>query len=315
MSNGRKLREALKSKPYLLTPGITTALHARIVEKAGFDFVYVGGYDVSLTLLGLPDLGFITETEMLDNARHIARAVKLPVVADVDTGYGNAINVIRTVQDFEAAGAAAIHIEDQESPKRCGHVAGKVVIPVEEAVGKLRAALDARRDPDFMIIARTDAVAAAGGGLDEAIRRGKAYAKAGCDVIWAEFPTADLELPRRFAQEVLREFPSVPLYLNYSANLKWSESNARFEDFAAMGYRIMHVSLAGMRTTMQAMWDYAQDLKARGAQAEIDFQKRLAQHPMGAFHQFAGFPEMKALEEKFLPADAVKKKYDGAVGL
>ena len=315
MSKGRKLREALEKKPYLLTPGITTALHAKIVEQAGFDYVYVGGYDVSLTLLGLPDLGFITGTEMLENSRHIARAVGLPVVADVDTGYGNAINVIRTVRDFEAAGLAAIHIEDQETPKRCGHVAGKVIVPIEEAVGKLQAALDARSDKDFLIIARTDAVSAAGGGLNEAIRRGKAYARIGCDVIWAEFPTADLELPRKFAQEMRRDFPRVPLYLNYSANLKWSESKARFEDFAAMGYRMMHVSLAGMRTTMQAMWDYAQDLKARGAQAEIDFQKRLVAHPMGAFHQFAGFPEMKALEEKFLPAGEVKKKYDGAVGL
>ena len=315
MGKGRKLREALAKKPYLVTPGITTALHAKIVEGTGFDYVYVGGYDVSLTLLGLPDLGFITATEMLENARHIARAVSLPVVADVDTGYGNAINVIRTVQDFEAAGIAAIHIEDQVAPKRCGHVAGKVVVPVEEATGKLKAALDARRDKDFMIIARTDAVSAAGGGIDEAIRRGKAYARVGADVVWAEFPTADLELPKKFAQEMRRDFPDVPLYLNYSSNLKWSESKARFEDFAAMGYRMMHVSLAGMRTTMQAMWDYAQDLKARGAQAEIDFQKRLAGHPMGAFHQFAGFPQMKALEEKFLPADEVKKKYDGALGL
>ena len=315
MSKGRLLREALTKKPYLLTPGITTPLHAMIVEKIGFDFVYVGGYDVSLTLLGVPDVGLITETEMLGNARNIARAVALPVIADVDTGYGNAINVIRTVQDFEAAGVAAIHIEDQMSPKRCGHVAGKVVVPVEEAVGKLQAALDARRDKDFMIIARTDAVSAAGGGLDEAIRRGKAFAHIGCDVVWAEFPTADLELPRKFAQEMRREYPKIPLYLNYSANLKWGESKARFEDFAEMGYRIMHVSLAGMRTAMQGMWDYATDLKARGAQAEIDFQKRLATHPMGAFHQFAGFPEMKALEEKFLPTDEVKKKYDGSVGL
>jgi len=315
MSKGRRLREALERKPYLLTPGITTALHAKIVEKAGFDYVYVGGYDVSLTLLGLPDLGFITGTEMLENARHIARSVGLPVVADVDTGYGNAINVIRTVQDFEAAGVAAIHIEDQETPKRCGHVAGKVLVPLEEAVGKLQAALDARSDKDFMIIARTDAVSAAGGGLEEAIRRGKAFARIGCDVIWAEFPTADLEYPRKFAQEIHREFPRVPLYLNYSANLKWGDSGATFEDFAAMGYRLMHVSLAGMRTTMQAMWDYAADLKARGAQAEIDFQKRLAAHPMGAFHELAGFPEMKALEEKFLPPEEVKKKYDGAVGL
>ena len=315
MSMGRKLRELLKQKKFLTSPGITTPLHAMIVEKAGFDVVYVGGYDVSLTLLGLPDVGFITETEMLNNARHIARAVNLPVIADVDTGYGNALNVIRTVQDFEAAGLAAIHIEDQVAPKRCGHVAGKVVIPLDEAVGKIRAALDARKDKDFMIIARTDAIAAAGGGLDEAIRRGRAYARAGADMIWAEFPTADIEQPQRFAREVLAEFPNVPLYLNYSANLKWHESKVTFEDFAAMGYKIMHVSLTGMRSTMMGMWDYAVDLKARGAQAEIDFQNRLKVHPMGAFHEMAGFSKWKALEEKYLPADEVKKKYDGAVGL
>jgi 2-methylisocitrate lyase-like PEP mutase family enzyme len=286
-----------------------------IVEKAGFDFVYVGGYDVSLTLLGMPDVGFITETEMLNNARHIARSVTLPVIADVDTGYGNALNVIRTVQDFEAAGLAAIHIEDQVAPKRCGHVAGKVVVPLQEAVGKIRAALDARKDKDFVIIARTDAIAAAGGGLDEAIRRGKAFAQVGADMIWAEFPTADIAQPQRFACEVLAAFPHVPLYLNYSANLKWHESKVTFEDFAAMGYKIMHVSLTGMRSTMMGMWDYAVDLKARGAQAEIDFQHRLNAHPMGAFHEFAGFAKFKALEEKYLPADEVQKKYDGAVGL
>lgn len=315
MSAGRKLRDAMASKKYIFTPGITTPLHAMIVEKVGFDFVYVGGYDVSLTLLGWPDLGFITETEMLNNARHIARAVKLPVMVDADTGYGNALNVVRTVQDFEAAGVAAIHIEDQVSPKRCGHVAGKEIISLEEACGKLRAALDARQDKDFVIMARTDAVAAAGGGLDEAIRRGKAYAKIGCDMVWAEFPTADLEQPRIFAQEIHREYPDVPLYLNYSANLKWDDPKATFEYFADIGYKAMHVSLAGMRTTMQGMWDYAVDFKQRGAQAEIDFQKRLAQHPMGKYHEMAGFPQMKALEAEYLPAENIKKKYDGTTGL
>ncbi|MEI8034722.1 MAG: isocitrate lyase/PEP mutase family protein [Betaproteobacteria bacterium] len=315
MSQGRALREALKRKPFLTSPGITTPLHAMIVEKAGFDFVYVGGYDVSLTLLGLPDVGFITETEMLNNARHIASSVKLPVIVDVDTGYGNALNVIRTVKDFEAAGVACIHIEDQVAPKRCGHVAGKMVIPLEEAAGKIRAATDARRDKDFMIMARTDAIAAAGGGLEEAIRRAKAYAKAGADMIWAEFPTAEPAQPQRFAQAVLSEYPTMPLYLNYSANLKWHESKVSFEDFAAMGYRIMHVSLTGLRSTMMGMWDYAVDLKARGAQAEIEFQQRLKSHPMGAFHEFAGFNEFKALEEKYLPAEQVKQKYEGGQGL
>jgi isocitrate lyase len=315
MSAARTLRALLREKPYIVTPGITTPLHAMIVEKAGFDFIYVGGYDVSLTLLGLPDVGLITETEMLSNARNIARSVKLPVIADVDTGYGNAINVIRTVQDFESAGVAAIHIEDQVSPKRCGHVAGKTVVSLEEAAGKLKAALQARRDPNFMIIARTDAVAAAGGGMEEALRRGKEFARIGCDVVWAEFPTADADLPRHFAQEMHKTYPELPLYFNYSSNLKWYQSGLSFDDVAALGYKAMHVSLAGMRTTMHAMWDYAADMKARGAAAEIDFQQKSLGHPMGAFHEFAGFDKMKALEARYLPPEEIKKKYDGGTGL
>lgn len=315
MSMGRKLRDLMRQKKFLVTPGITTPLHAMIVEKAGFDFVYTGGYDVSLTLLGLPDVGLITETEIVANARNIAKSVGVPVISDADTGYGNAINVIRTVENFEAAGVAAIHIEDQVSPKRCGHVSGKLIIPIEEAVGKLKAALDARRDKDFVIIARTDAIAAMGGGLDEAVRRGKEFARIGCDMVWAEFPSADIDYPRRFAAEIHREFPGLPLYFNYSANLRWNQSRLTFDDIAELGYRVMHTSLAGLRTTMQSMWDYAADLKARGAQAEIDFEERLAGHPMGAFHDFAGFPKVKELEAKYLPAEEVEKKYAGSLGL
>jgi 2-methylisocitrate lyase-like PEP mutase family enzyme len=314
-SKGRRLRELLEAKPYLITPGITTALHAMVVEKVGFDYVYAGGYDASLTLLGLPDVGLMTATEMLANLRHVARATSLPVVADADTGYGNAVNVMRTVENYEAAGLAALHIEDQVSPKRCGHVSGKTLVSLEEAAGKIRAALDARRDPDFVVIARTDAIAAAGGGLEEAVRRGKAYAEAGADMVWAEFPSADPELPAQFAREMHRAYPALPLYFNYSSNLKWYESGVKFDDVAAMGYRMMHVSLVAMRVMLVALWDYAADMKHRGAEAEIDFEKRCAAHPMGAFHELAGFARIKALEEKYLPAEEVQKKYDGALGL
>jgi len=315
MSMGRKLRNLMHDHKFLYTPGITTPLHAMIVEKAGFEFAYMGGYDVSLTLLGLPDVGLITETEMVANAGNIARSVNIPLIADADTGYGNAINVIRTVRNFEAAGLAAIHIEDQVSPKRCGHVAGKAIISLEEAAGKIKAALDARKDQDFVIIARTDAIAATGGGLDEAVRRGKEFARIGCDMVWAEFPTADIEYPKRFAAEIHKDYPGLPLYFNYSSNLKWHESRLTFDDIAALGYKLMHVSLAGMRATMVAVWDYAADLKARGAQAEIDFEERLIGHPMGAFHEFAGFPKIKELEAKYLPAEEVKKKYEQSTGL
>ena len=316
MSMARQFRTLLKEKKFILSMGIDTPVHARIVEKAGFDFAYVGGYDVSLALLGLPDVGLITETEMVTNARNIARSVNIPVVCDADTGYGNAINVIRTVQNFEAAGVAAIHIEDQVSPKRCGHVAGKMIVPLDEAVGKLRAALEARKDQDFVIIARTDAVAATGGGLDEAVRRGKEFARIGCDMVFCEFPSADVEYPRRFAQEMHKAYPGFPLYFNYSSNLKWHEFPlATFEALADMGYKAMHVSQACLRPSMQAVWDFAVDLKARGAQAEIDLEKRLLGHPMGAHHEFAGIPRIKELEARYLPAEEVRRKYEGATGL
>ena len=315
MSPGRRLRDLIEQRKYLVTPGLTTPLHAMIVERAGYDIIYTGGYDVSLTLFGLPDVGIITATEMAANVRNIARSVSLPVIADIDTGYGNALNVIRTVQDYELAGVAAVHIEDQIYPKKCGHVAGKQLVSRDEAVGKLKAAIDAKRDKDFVIMGRTDAIAAVGGGLDEAIARGKAYAEAGCDLIWAEFPSASMEQPKLFSEAMRKSFPNLPLYFNYSANLDWAKHPASFDELAALGYRLIHVSLCGMRTTMQSMWDYAVNLKEHGAQAEIDFQKQLSKHPMGKFHELARFPEFKALEEKYLPNDEFQAKYDGALGL
>ena len=167
-----RLRELLRSTP-LIVPGCYDALSARVLERAGFPAVYMTGYGTSLALLGLPDAGLATMSEMHLNARYIANAVGVPVIADADNGYGNAINVMRTVREYIQTGVAGIHVEDQAIPKRCGHVAGRRVIPLEEAVGKVRAAAAVRRDldPDFVLIARTDARGAHGGSLDEAIRR------------------------------------------------------------------------------------------------------------------------------------------------
>jgi len=315
MGMPKKMRTLLAEKKYLITPGMTTPLQALIVEKVGFDFVYMGGYDTSLTLLGLPDVGFITETEMVANARNIAKAVNIPVIADADTGYGNAINVIRTVEDFEAAGVAGIHIEDQVNPKRCGHMAGKMIIPFEEAVGKIKAALEARKDKDFIIIARTDAIAAVGGGFNEALKRGKEFARIGVDMIFCEFPFPEIEYPKRFAEEIHKEFPSLPLFFNYSSNFKWCDSPLKFEAIAEMGYKVISVSLAGLRVTMQAVWDYAIDLMRRGEEAEIDFEKRLVGHPMEDFNKFAGFPKVRELESKYLPTEELRKKYEESLGL
>ncbi|HEY4370894.1 MAG TPA: isocitrate lyase/PEP mutase family protein [Burkholderiales bacterium] len=313
-SKGRMLRERLAQKKFLFTPGLSTPLQAMIIEKAGYDYAYMGGYDTSLTLLGMPDIGLITATEMIASARSIAGSVNIPVLADADTGYGNAINVQRTVREFEAAGVAGINIEDQVNPKRCGHVAGKQIIAFDEAVGKIRAAVEAKNDPDFIIIARTDAVAATGGGLDEAIRRGLAFARAGADMLWCEFPSTDLAGPARFATAIHAEFPGLPLYFNYSSNLKWHESPVSFDALADLGFRLITVSLAGMRVAMQAVWDYAVDLRQRGAAAEIDLEKKSLTHALGDHHAFAGFARMRELESRYLPEEDLKK-YEGAQGL
>src|SRR5712671_6537603 len=166
-----RLRELLDSGQTIVAPGAFDPLSARLVEEAGFPAVYMTGFGTSAALLGRPDVGLLTMTEMAGNAGRIAACVDIPVIADADTGYGNPLNVMRTVALYEAAGVAGIHIEDQVAPKKCGHMEGKQVIPAEEMAQKLRAAVRARRDPDFVLIARTDARAVLG--LEEALRRGR----------------------------------------------------------------------------------------------------------------------------------------------
>jgi isocitrate lyase len=309
-----KMRRLMKEKQYLVTPGLANPMHAMIVERVGFDFVYMTGYGTSLTLLGFPDVGLLTETEMVTNARNIAKAVNIPVIADADTGFGNAINMIRTVEDYEAAGVAGIHIEDQLAPKRCGHLAGKNIIPIEEAVGKVKAAVDAKKDKDFIIIARTDAVAAVGGGFEEALTRGKEFARAGADMVFCEFPSPDVEQPKKFAEEMHKEFPNLPLFFNYSSSFQWYDSPLKFSDIAEMGYKVIIVSLGCLRVSMQAVWDYAADLMNRKEQAEKDFERKLKGHPTEDFNKFAGFPQVKQLEAKYLPGEEVRKKYEESIG-
>jgi len=194
----RRLRARLKSGPLIVAPGVYDAYGARLVEQAGFEALYLTGNGVSASLLGRPDVGLIDLTLIAGHAHRIAACVDIPLICDADTGYGNAVNVRRTVEEFEAAGVAAIHIEDQISPKRCGLLPGaRPVIALGEALGKIEAALAARRDPDFIIIARTDS--ADGHGLDEAIRRARAFVTAGADVVFVELksgPTVIDDLKR-----------------------------------------------------------------------------------------------------------------------
>jgi len=185
MTATRQLRRLLASDDMLVAPGAYDGLTAKLIQQAGFSAVYMTGAGTAAAL-GYPDFGLVTMTEMVENAGRIARAVSLPVIADADTGYGNELNVVRTVREHERAGTAGIHIEDQVSPKKCGHLDGKEVLPLEEYLAKIRAAVEARVDPDFLIIARTDSRAVLG--FDEAIRRANAALAAGADMAFVEAP-------------------------------------------------------------------------------------------------------------------------------
>ena len=218
-----RLRQLLAADGLIVAPFIMNALHARIAESVGFDAVYMTGAGTSAEK-GFPDVGLLTMTEMTANARYIANAVDIPVICDADTGYGNALNVQRTVREYEAAGVAAIHIEDQVFPKKCGFFEGKQVVPMEEHIQKIRAALDARTDPDFVIIARCDAYAVTG--WADTVRRCRAYRDAGADLVFVDGIKSpeDLEL-------YARDLPELPRM--YNGDL------ANTREVAAMGYKLM----------------------------------------------------------------------------
>ena len=302
---GTRLRAMMASRRPLVLPGCYNALTARILEHAGHEALYMTGYGTSLSLLGLPDAGLITLTEMALNAKLIAAAVRAPVIADADTGFGNAINVIRTVREYIGAGVAGIHLEDQVMPKRCGHVAGRLVIPLEEAVGKIRAAADARdgADPDFVLVARTDARGASGGSLGEAIRRANAFVAAGADLAFIEGPTSADEV-RRICREV-----QGPVFYNMTG------VSPRFtlDELRALGIAVCISPNAMLRSALAAMHDLAAEMKAEGPVAETRFMESFRKHPLGDLHTFAGFDQVRAWEKEYLGEEAMKK-YAGSIG-
>jgi len=300
-----RLRQLLSSGKPLFVPGCYDALSARILETVGFPLLYMTGYGTSLALLGLPDAGLATMTEMHLNARYIAGAVRAPVIADADNGYGNAINVIRTVREYIGTGVAGIHIEDQAIPKRCGHVAGRRVIPLEEAVGKYRAADAVRRelDPDFVLIARTDARGAHGGSLDEAIRRANAYLAAGADLAFVEGPTSVDEV-RRICREV-----KGPIFYNQTG-VSPRFSLAQMQE---LGIAVTILPGATFRATIEAVYDLAVALRDEGPLAEERFAERFKGHPLGDLHTFAGFDRIREWEAQYLPPEELDK-YADSVG-
>ena len=300
-----RLRALLARGPALYAPGCYNAVSARVLEAAGFEAIYMTGYGTSLSLTGLPDVGLTTMTEMVANARYIAAAVKVPLLADADTGFGNAINVIRTINEYIGAGIAGLHMEDQVSPKRCGHVAGRQVVPLEEALGKLRAAVDTRNalDPDFVLVARTDARGAAGGSLDEAIRRANAFLSVGADLAFIEGPTSREEVER-----ICREVKGPVFY-----NMTGVSPRFTMDELRALGIAMCISPNAMLRSALAAMHDLALQMKAEGPVAETRFMEAFKQHPLGDLHTFAGFDQVRAWEREYLGEEAMKK-YAGSVG-
>lgn len=256
MNEKRKaFRKRIEEKQIIIAPGIYDAFTAKLAEHVGFEALYITGAGIAAGLLGVPDIGLVTMTEQLEQARRIVGATDLPVICDADTGYGNPLNVLRTVKEFEKAGICAIHLEDQVMPKKCGHLDGKKVIPTEEMVNKLKAALDARVDSNFLIIARTDARAIYG--IQDAIERGQRFAEIGVDMIFIEAPESVNELIT-----IGKSLTLVPLLVNRGGGGKTPGLSA--EELGALGFRIVIFPGDAQKAAGKAVLKVLGALKERG---------------------------------------------------
>jgi carboxyvinyl-carboxyphosphonate phosphorylmutase len=270
------LRDQLENRNKIIVlPGVFDALSAKIAEHVGFEAMFQTGYGSSAALLGMPDFGLLNSGETVDNAMRIIRAVRVPVLVDVDTGYGNPLNVWRLVRDLENLGAAGIFLEDQVWPKRCGHMVGKDVISKDEYIPKLKAALEARQSKDFIIVARTDARAPVG--LDEAIERGKAYRKAGADVIFVEAPRSVEEL-EKVASEIDAPLVANMIEDGVTPNLSASE-------LLKLGYQIAVFPLSAIYSATFAMRQVLTELKNTGTTKD-------ARNSMVTFKEFNRFMDL-----------------------
>ena len=286
-----RLRELLNSGQTVVAPGAFDPLAARLVEEAGFAAVYMTGFGTSAALLGRPDVGLLTMTEMADSAGRIAACVDIPLIADADTGYGNPLNVIRTVGAYEAAGVAALHIEDQVAPKKCGHMEGKLVIGADEMAQKVRAAVDARTDPDFVIIARTDARAVEG--LDSALDRARRYRDAGADVLFIEALVSEAEIEAAAAA-----FPDVPLLFNWAEGGKTPPVS--LDRLTELGYRIVIFPIGTLLAATAAMRRILKEIAAAGTPASL-----LGELPtFGEFTDFIGLPEVRGIEQRYIARES-----------
>ncbi|MBG9386404.1 isocitrate lyase/PEP mutase family protein [Caenimonas aquaedulcis] len=281
-----RLRRLIAQPGCVMAPGAADALTARMIARAGFDAIHMTGFGTSIGRLGMPDIGLLTASEMVDNASRIADASGLCIVADADTGYGNAMNVRRTVRDYEKAGVAALHLEDQVAPKRCGHLAGKRVIPAREMVGKIKAACDARQDADLVIIARTDVLAI--DGMDAVFERGRQYREAGADMIFVDAPVG---LDQMHA--VARGLAGIPLFANIAASGKTPDIPAA--ELGEMGFKLAIYANFAILSAIPAIQKMLAELKGRGSLSRI--AGTLAS--FGHIEEIAGMAEHDALEGRY----------------
>ena len=281
----KNLRSMLKSKKPLVIPGVYDALGAKIAQKVGFDAMFQTGYGTSATLFGMPDYGFIGSTETVDNARRICRAVSVPVIIDADTGYGNALSVWKLVKELESAGAGGIFLEDQKWPKRCGHMQGKEIISQEEYTEKLSAAIDARENKDFIIVARTDARATEG--LDDAIQRGKQNKKTGADAIFVEAPRS-LDEMKKIGKEI-----NAPLVANMIEGGATPLSSA--EILNKMGFKIILYPLSVLYANTFATMNILKELKKTGSTSK--YEQKLVNFDQ--FNDLVELPKFTKMEKKY----------------
>jgi 2-methylisocitrate lyase-like PEP mutase family enzyme len=285
MNKRAVLRQLIERKEILVAPGAHDALSAKLAEDVGFEAVYMTGFGTSVSIFGLPDIGFLTMTEMVENARRMANAVSIPLIADADTGYGNHLNMMRTVEEYERAGIAGIQIEDQVAPKRCGHMEGKTVVPAEEMTVKIRAAVKARQDKDMLIIARTDAIAVLG--FDEAIRRGNMYRDAGADIVFIEAPTSIEQL-----ESIPKLIKNAPVLVNIAPKTPYLPVS-RYDE---MGYAIAIYPPLSITTAYRAIREELMELKKEG----------MTKHgvhggvPFDEFLDFLRLKHFRDLEEEIL---------------
>jgi methylisocitrate lyase len=283
MRQSTVLRELLGRPEILVAAGCYECVSARLVERAGFRVAYLTGYGTSATLLGKPDYGYINQVEMVTHGRNVANSIAIPLISDADTAYGNVLNTIRTVQEFERAGVAAIHIEDQTFPKRCGHMEGKQVISTKEHAMKIRAAVEARED--MLIIARTDARAPLG--LDEAIERGLAYREAGADIIFVDAPQSEREM------QAIGERIKAPLLINMTEGGKTPQLSSA--ELQQMGYRIVIYPITAMLAGVRAMEMALRELREKGTTQGI----RQHMRTFGELNEIIGLKGAQDLEERY----------------